>query len=220
MVGSSHIRRWPNNSFPSNFNIYKLDTSTSIIKIAKSVATISLPATSSNPNQNFALIAAGGNNIGQDSISEIFNAINKTARILRERGLQPIILPILHRQRSTKCPEIALYNSSRQKINKMLRGHFSHHKFTYNTIINIPQKLPLHSDLVHLSPVSYEIITGQVIFHIQGILPNHQIIPSTPPPFTHKVQLIENKISNKIELIEEKIEIIEEITEILEETSA
>ena len=212
MVGSSHIRRWPKDKFPENFNIYKLNTPTSITKIANSAANLPLPVTSPNSHQNLILIAAGGNNIGQESISQIFNAINKTVRIFRERGLQPIILPILHRNFSKHCPDISHYNSARQKINKILRGHYSHPKFSYKIMISIPQKLPLRSDLVHLTPKSYEILTGQTLRHIQSILPELNIIPSPPPPYTHKLQIIKNKITNKIELFEEEVQIIEEIS--------
>merc|ERR1712082_117444 len=109
----------------------------------------------------------------------ILNAITKTAQNLKNLNLKPLILPILHREYSRYCTP-AKFNTNRQNINKLLRK-YKHFSNPYKTIINIPQKLELEKDLVHLTKNTYKILTGQVIFHIQQQFPQFSVIPNPPP---------------------------------------
>ena len=167
LFGSSHISRYPLHLF-RKYNIQPKVISTSPRNIAaiernntvhQSIQYIE----THNIKLDMILILIGANDIGSLHPQQISDGIIRIGNSFNKINIQPIIVPIFNRE-SPRNISKALYETHRNRINKLLRLHY---KKQHSHIIMETPNLHLEKDGVHLAIQGYKALTKAIAFHIQ-----------------------------------------------------
>ena len=174
--GSSHIEHYPLflfrfiTSFISNITPFHISSSPKNIQSILSQNTVEQTIKSITERKiklDFMVILVGANDIGTLSPKQIAEGIIYIAKSFANINIFPIIVPIFNREsprykNKTPMPQ-HIYNSSKNKINKILTQHYK--KQNMKCVLNI-RTLKLTGDGVHLTPSSYQVLTKTITHHI------------------------------------------------------
>ena len=176
LFGSSHISQYPLHLF-NKYNIQPKVISSSPKNIAAIIRNNTVHQSiqhiqAHNIKLDMILILVGANDIGTLNPQQIRDGIIQIGDTFNNINIQPIIVPIFNRK-SPRNISITLYNTHRNKINKLLRLHYKK-QHTHN-IIQITN-LHLKEDGIHLAKHGYNALTKAIAFHIRKF--------TTPTPTT------------------------------------